>query len=263
MAFLSTTINPAATTPAQDISKIVNDLAQIRLVLGGGTDAAIPMLPAANTIRTVAIQDLAVTTAKIAAAAVTPAKLSTGGPSWDTAGNLSVPAALTTGGGITAGAAVTGAGGTTAQATEAVRGTLAVASAAQVTAGTDDLNALTSKKLRDNGRLQKFYESPQQTITSAGALTLAHNLGVSPLLTQIVLINTTAEAGYTAGQELVFGTFYDDGTSVRGASIIPTSTSLTIRYSSAANVFVAPNATTGARTALTNASWRAVFRAWG
>lgn len=42
MAWQSSTINPATTSPAGDISKITNDLQQLRSVLGGGTDAAIP-----------------------------------------------------------------------------------------------------------------------------------------------------------------------------------------------------------------------------
>lgn len=42
MAWQSDTINPASTSPAGDITKITNDLQQLRSVIGGGTDAAIP-----------------------------------------------------------------------------------------------------------------------------------------------------------------------------------------------------------------------------
>lgn len=42
MAWQSSTINPATTTPAADISKITNDLQQLRSVVGGGTDGDIP-----------------------------------------------------------------------------------------------------------------------------------------------------------------------------------------------------------------------------
>lgn len=42
MAWQSDGINPATTSPAADISKITNDLAQLRAVIGGTTDAAIP-----------------------------------------------------------------------------------------------------------------------------------------------------------------------------------------------------------------------------
>jgi hypothetical protein len=42
MAWQSSTINPATTTPAADISKIANDLQQLRGVIGGTPDAQIP-----------------------------------------------------------------------------------------------------------------------------------------------------------------------------------------------------------------------------
>jgi len=42
MAWQSDAINPATTSPASDISKITNDLAQLRGVIGGTPDAAIP-----------------------------------------------------------------------------------------------------------------------------------------------------------------------------------------------------------------------------
>lgn len=110
MAFQSTTINPNTTSPAVDIDKIINDLAQLRLVMGGGVDPDIPMLPAQDTIRSIAIQVSAVTTAKIADLAVsaakladnavttakladgniTPGKLSQGAPSWSSTGQLTV-----------------------------------------------------------------------------------------------------------------------------------------------------------------------------
>lgn len=42
MVWQTDTINPASTSPAGDITKITNDLQQLRSVMGGGTDAAIP-----------------------------------------------------------------------------------------------------------------------------------------------------------------------------------------------------------------------------
>lgn len=42
MAFQSGSINPTSTSPASDITKITNDLAVLRSVLGGGTDSDVP-----------------------------------------------------------------------------------------------------------------------------------------------------------------------------------------------------------------------------
>ena len=50
MAWQTSTINPAVTTPAADISKITNDLQQLRSVIGGGSDADIPVAPVAQRI---------------------------------------------------------------------------------------------------------------------------------------------------------------------------------------------------------------------
>lgn len=43
MAFQSGSINPTTTSPASDITKITNDLAVLRSVLGGGTDSDVPV----------------------------------------------------------------------------------------------------------------------------------------------------------------------------------------------------------------------------
>lgn len=50
MAFQSGTINPATTSPAADIPKIKNDLAQLRAVIGGTPDAEIPSVWAGKDV---------------------------------------------------------------------------------------------------------------------------------------------------------------------------------------------------------------------
>lgn len=155
MAFQSTTVIPGVTTPAQDINKIVNDLAQLRLVIGGGTDTDIPMLPAANTIRTVAIQDLAVTTAKLADAAITPAKLSAGKPTWDSAGNVTLGSG--TGNSHTVNGQLTATGGLLQTSS---------GGEAQVMASRTGTGA-SSFYLYNNGTQQGLYDSGQQALISA------------------------------------------------------------------------------------------------
>lgn len=111
--------------------------------------------------------------------------------------------------------------------------------------------------------LAKFYESPPQTITAGGALTLVHGLGVVPKSVETILQNVTAEAWYSVGQLVFHAINGDDGTSVKGAAISPDSANLNIRFTSATTAYSVPNYTTGGRAALTNANWRVIFRAWG
>ncbi|WP_287323717.1 hypothetical protein [Mesorhizobium sp.] len=105
----------------------------------------------------------------------------------------------------------------------------------------------------------KSYESSQQTITSGGSLTLAHGLGVTPKLYLAVLQCTTAEKGYSIGDEVAALTIPVDS---RGVSIVPDATNLNIRYGSFATAFELLNKTTGANEAATNANWALVARAW-
>ncbi|TIM06657.1 hypothetical protein [Mesorhizobium sp.] len=103
------------------------------------------------------------------------------------------------------------------------------------------------------------FETSQQTITSGGSLTLAHGLGVKPKLYLAVLQCTTAEHGYSIGDEVPALTIASNS---RGVSIVPDATNLNIRYGNFATAFEILNKTTGAGDAATNANWRLVVRAW-
>jgi hypothetical protein len=98
------------------------------------------------------------------------------------------------------------------------------------------------------------YFSGDQTITSGGALTLAHGLGVRPRTVSFELKCTTAELNYSIGDIFVFG--LQDGASGGGfgASASPDATNTNVRYG--ANGMVVFNKTTGAMTSITNSSWR-------
>lgn len=48
MPWQSSTINPATTSPAADITKLTNDLQVLRSVLGGGSDGDVPLAPVLN-----------------------------------------------------------------------------------------------------------------------------------------------------------------------------------------------------------------------
>lgn len=106
----------------------------------------------------------------------------------------------------------------------------------------------------------KSFTSSNQTITAAGALTLAHSMGVMPSLVQVRLKCTTGEHGYSIGDEVIWNS--GDQNANRGCSIVPDATNLNIRYGSGANTFNVNHKTTGASSAITNASWVAIFKAW-
>lgn len=108
----------------------------------------------------------------------------------------------------------------------------------------------------------KSFESTQQTITSAGSLTLAHGLASQPKLAIPVLQCTTAEGNYSIGDEVFISFSADDRTNNRGVSVVPDATNLNVRFGSDANTFNILNKTTGVRFAITNANWRLVVRAW-
>lgn len=107
MAWQSSTINPTTTTPADDISKIENDLTQLRAVLGGASDVDIPFSAggisfsygttySTNTVgwalKRVAPADEDNVTASLAAAEGVPA---TDGYRWSIARGLVVPTSNT------------------------------------------------------------------------------------------------------------------------------------------------------------------------
>jgi hypothetical protein len=111
--------------------------------------------------------------------------------------------------------------------------------------------------------LTKSYVSAEQTITSSGALTLAHALGVKPKILLMTLVCKTAEAGYVVGDEVVVSVNQTATAADRHTSVKIDATNITVRYSSTAAVFYVANASTGVGAALTNANWRLVVSAYG
>jgi len=110
--------------------------------------------------------------------------------------------------------------------------------------------------------ITKVFTSANQTITSAGALTIAHGLGVTPTLVSGVLVNTTAQLGFSIGDIVVAPTFGTDGGVSYGIAITVDATNINIRYGSAANVFPINHKTTGGISNITNASWVYIVRVW-
>lgn len=118
------------------------------------------------------------------------------------------------------------------------------------------------RMLQGGGVITEKFVSADQVITSAGALTLPHNLLTVPLTVSVLLINQTAEFGYTAGQLVALQDTGHGGPGANvGVSIIIDATNLIIRYGSAAGTFNIIDATTGDGVTITNVNWKARFLA--
>lgn len=107
------------------------------------------------------------------------------------------------------------------------------------------------------------FTSTEQTITSAGSLTLAHGLSTIPTRISAHLVNKTADVGYSVADKLMLdiafmSTAIEDN---RGLSIVPDSTNLVIRFGSSTNPFAVLNKSTGAGVNIALASWKIVFEA--
>lgn len=96
------------------------------------------------------------------------------------------------------------------------------------------------------------FVSADQTITLAGALTLAHGLGTAPRAAKLALVCQTAELGYSVGDVLM------DISARTIASISVDATNLNIRFMDSANVLIT-NKSTGARSMFAVANWKARF----
>ena len=132
--------------------------------------------------------------------------------------------------------------------------------------GVIDITSLSADvaEVRTSG-FTKSYTSPEQTITAAGSLTLAHGLGVQPRLLQAVLVCKTAELNYSVNEEVVINLGaiqeWNSGQNSVGVGVALSTTNLNCRYGSNA-VFYILNKTTGIVTGITPANWRLKIKAW-
>lgn len=151
-----------------------------------------------------------------------------------------------------------------ASASTAAFGTTRLASDAEFQAGTAADRSVTPSNVLTGLGFADFYDSPQQTITAGGGLTLAHGLTREPVNIQTFIVCTSAEFGYTAGNKLLVPPGDDSGSaSGLGVAIVPDATNLNCRYGNNAAVFIGKNFGTGAVVSFTNTNWRLIVRAWG
>lgn len=120
----------------------------------------------------------------------------------------------------------------------------------------------TRAEVRPYQTFKAFYESPPQTITAAGTLSLTHGLGSAPTLVALFLQNITSELGYNSGDIVTMPAGVIDANASYGTAIKLTSTTIEAKYGSAASVYYINSFATGVVTNITPANWRTIFRAW-
>ena len=136
-------------------------------------------------------------------------------------------------------------------------GVLGEQSASTWELGTGTTESLVSpakvKAAIDKGK----FLSSNQTITTAGSVTVAHGLGAVPSVVYIELECVTAEYGYSVGDIIdVSNVIWSNSLSSRvaGATVLKGSTDLKVIFANT-GVFYAMDYTTGDDSALTNANW--------
>lgn len=131
--------------------------------------------------------------------------------------------------------------------------------------GTNEIidGAVTTAKIAAAARpiLTKSYSSGEQTITTAGTLSLTHGLGEAPKMLRVTLVCKTTQGNYAVDDEVEWG-LVGDAAADRGVVLVPNTTTIYVRYANNATVFGLPDKTTGTVLNLTNANWRMVVRAW-
>ncbi len=135
-----------------------------------------------------------------------------------------------------------------------VRSMNGLATSAQIKTGTNAARPVVPSTLLAALGFSAYFQTADQTITSAGSLTIAHGLGRNPIGFEGFLKCTTAELGYSIGDITPVGLNSPSG-GATGAAITSDATNVFVRYGSAANAFGILNKTTGAGTAITNGSW--------
>jgi len=100
------------------------------------------------------------------------------------------------------------------------------------------------------------FKSTAQTITAAALIQLAHGLGIKPTSISGYIKATTAEHGYSIGDEVEVNLMNNsDATTSRCNGIYTDATNINIRLSDETSTFIIGHKTTGVINAITNSSW--------
>ncbi len=113
-----------------------------------------------------------------------------------------------------------------------------------------------------NSVFQKEFLSSGQTVTPAGALTIAHGLGAKPKIMHYLLVCLTAEFGYDIGDEVDLAVQFPPSNSNYGVSIVADATNINARFGAATFVFLLLHKTTGLAVNIHPANWAFVVGAF-
>ena len=170
---------------------------------------------------------------------------------------------------VKANAFLDAAGGNTATINGAVPASLAspaltgTPTAPTATVGTNTTQIATTAFVLANGAFTKSFESSQQTITAAGALTLAHSLGATPKLIAPFLVCISADLGFSIGDVVLVNPANNSvAASAYGQAISYDATNVYVRYASSVGVYQIITKDTGASATITSASWKFIVRAY-
>jgi hypothetical protein len=144
-----------------------------------------------------------------------------------------------------------------------VSGGLRIGNATGSHQGTGTINATAvydDGVLLTAGEITESFVSAAQTITNSGTLTMAHSLAAAPDILQVYLRNTTAELGYTTGEELLLGGYQNNANG--GVQVRADGTNIYAVIGSDGIGILRANATTGSPTGITNGSWALIFKGW-
>jgi len=162
------------------------------------------------------------------------------------------------------GATATGAAVFTAASAAAARTTLGVPNLteAQATNPASAVFGLVSgERLAAASVLSGYWSTPQQTIEVAASRTIAHPLGVAPLFVKPFLVCTTADLGFSVGQEVPVNENLNAAANASyGQSITYDASNIYLRFGGASPVYQILNNTTGLAEGITIARWRLILR---
>lgn len=109
----------------------------------------------------------------------------------------------------------------------------------------------------------KSYTSAEQTVTSAGLLTLAHGLGAAPAFIQLFIKITGTVTGFTTGDVVSINPgFTGDAAGNRGTSVVSNATNILVRFGSSTAAFSLMRHDTGDFTNATNTEIKLIVKAW-